>query len=118
MRFPHLLAVHPQPDTTYGTLLALPAWPVAEPLVYFDLRGLDDRYFALNVPAAMTHASLLAVVGIEATTPAAIYVRDMPWPLGPTARVELFSGDLIVITRPAHSVLVRAELHDMLHAVS
>ena len=33
-RFPHLLEVRPQPDTTYGTLLALPEWPTTDVLVY------------------------------------------------------------------------------------
>ena len=113
-RFPHLLEVNPQPDITYGTLLALPAWPTIEVLVYFDLRGLDDRYFALNVPAAMTYASLLAVADVPAHALVDIYVRDMPWPLGPDVRVELLTGDLIVMTRPAHPVLVHASLRDML----
>ena len=113
-RFPHLLEVRPQPDTTYGTLLALPEWPTTDILVYFDLRGIDDRYFALHVPSAMTFASLLAVADLAATTPATIYVRDMPWPLGPSVRVELLPGDLVVITRPHHPVLVHASLHDML----
>ena len=34
-----------------------------------DLRGIDDRYFALHVPPAMTFASLLAVADLAATMP-------------------------------------------------
>ena len=75
---PSSCEVHPQPDLDYGTLLALPAWPIDEVLVYFDLRGIDDRYFALQVPVAMTFASLLAVADLPAATRATIYVRDIP----------------------------------------
>ena len=86
-------------------------------LVYFDLRGFDDRYFALNVPAAMTLASLLTVADVPAAAPATVYVRDIPWPLGPHARIELFHGDLIIITRPAHPVMIHAVLRDMLQTL-
>ena len=115
-RFPRLLDVRPQPDMAYGTLLALPAWAPAEALVYFDLRGFDDRYVALNVSTAMTGEALLIVAGVPATAHAVVYVRDMPWPLGPAARVELADGDLVVIARLDHRLIVHASLQDMLRS--
>ncbi|CAE7562314.1 unnamed protein product [Symbiodinium sp. CCMP2592] len=113
-RFPQLLAVNPQPDMAYGTLLAAPAWPLSEALVYFDLRGVDDRYFALNVPVRMTFGSLLTVADLPATSDVLIYIRDIPWPLGQDFTIELTSGDLILFARPDHAIAVHASLPDML----
>ena len=87
--------------------------------MFFDLRGLDDRYFAMqHVPRAMTFASLLAVADVPATTTAEIYVRDIPWPIGAASRVDLLPGDLIVITRPAQLHFVHTDLHSMLQSAT
>ncbi|CAE7485058.1 unnamed protein product [Symbiodinium sp. CCMP2592] len=113
-RFPRLLAVTPQPDMEYGTLLAAPEWPMSEVLVFFDLRGFDDRYFALNVPSTMTLGSLVTVADVPATAELLVYIRDMPWPLGGDVPVDLLPGDLVVFLRPDHSIAVHASLGDML----
>ncbi|CAE7824168.1 CFDP2 [Symbiodinium sp. CCMP2592] len=113
-RFPRLLAVTPQPDMEYGTLLAAPEWPMSEVLVFFDLRGFDDRYFALNVPSTMTLGSFVTVADVPATAELLVYIRDMPWPLGGDVPVDLLPGDLVVFLRPDHSIAVHASLGDML----
>ena len=56
--FPGLLVVTPQPDPTYGTLLAVPRWSPPGVFVFFDCRQYDDRAFAALVPHGMDRAGI------------------------------------------------------------
>ena len=78
--FPGLLVVSPQPDPTYGTLLAVPRWSPPGVFVFFDCRHYDDRAFAALVPHGVDRAGILQAAGVDPSLNVQVYVRDSPHP--------------------------------------
>ena len=113
-RFPHLCEVFPQPDTTFGVLVAVPDWDCLVAFVVVDARHTGGRIFAAAVPARADRSLLLSVCGFDPDGQFVVYTQDTPWQLADGFQVRLSHGDLVLITVPDHQVIVSASLADML----
>ncbi|CAE7288476.1 unnamed protein product, partial [Symbiodinium necroappetens] len=113
-RFPHLIETFPQPDTSFGTFVAVPDWDCLVATVLIDARGAGGTFFATTLPARADRSLVLTLCGYDATADFCVYIRDTPWQLVDNYPVRVSNGDLMLITRPDHAVIVSAFLSDML----
>ncbi|CAE7523919.1 unnamed protein product [Symbiodinium sp. CCMP2456] len=116
-RFPALVEAFPQVDTAFGVLVAQPVWLRDEAIVVVDGRHVDNRLFALLSARRTSVGSLLASAGY-AHEEVLVYVRDDPWPSSRDVILEVASGDLVIVARVDHGMLVTAVLADMLMSAS
>ena len=114
--FPRLLEVFPQPDTSFGTLLAAPRWAAGGVLAVIDCRLIDDRLFCAVLPPRVDRESVLAVADLGSTAECEVYVRDEPWPLDVGGVTEVREGDLFLIADYSPGPFVAASLPDMLRS--
>ena len=63
---------------------------------------------------SISRVELLTLSGIPGNLEVEIFVGDMPWPLPNGLRVEVRTGDLILITQARHGVHVVSSLAEML----
>ncbi|OLQ05525.1 hypothetical protein AK812_SmicGene11286 [Symbiodinium microadriaticum] len=113
-RFPHLIEAFPQPDTTFGVLVAVPDWDCMAAFVVVDSRQAGGRLFAAAVPARADRTLLLSVCGFDPNGQFVVYIQDTPWHLVDGSQVRVSHGDLVLVTIPDHPVIVSASLSDML----
>ncbi|CAE6942946.1 unnamed protein product [Symbiodinium sp. KB8] len=113
-RFPHLIEAFPQPDTTFGVLVAVPDWDCMAAFVVVDSRQAGGRLFAAAVPARADRTLLLSVCGFDPNGQFVVYIQDTPWHLVDGPQVRVSHGDLVLVTIPDHPVIVSASLSDML----
>ena len=113
-RFPHLLEAFPQPDTTFGVLVAVPDWDCLVAFVVVDARQAGGQLFAAAVPARADRALLLSACGFDPSGQFVVYIQDTPWHLVDGSQVRVSHADLVLITVPDHPVIVSASLADML----
>ena len=113
-RFPHLIETFPQPDTSFGTFVAVPDWDCLVATVLVDARGAGGTFFATTFPARADRSLVLTLCGYDATADVLVYIRDTPWQLVDNYPVRVSNGDLLLVTRPDHAVIVSAFLSDML----
>ncbi|OLP88180.1 hypothetical protein AK812_SmicGene30510 [Symbiodinium microadriaticum] len=95
--FPRLVEVFPQPDTSFGTLLAAPSWATGGVLAVIDCRLIDGRLFCAVLPPRVDRESILAVAGLASTEDCEVYVRDEPWPMEANGVEVVREGELILI---------------------
>ncbi|CAE7897447.1 unnamed protein product, partial [Symbiodinium necroappetens] len=112
--FVRLVEVVPQPDTSFVSVLLLPAWPMTERAVLIDGRLKDGRLFALMVPCHMNLRSLLAAADYDPNCNVLMYAGESPWALEHEESVPVHEGELFVVADPNHGVLITAFLSDML----
>ena len=102
--FPDLIPVSPQPDLTWVTIIALPAWPFVGAPVFIQILGPAARRFAIYVPSVLTRADVLVLAQCDAQAPCHVHFRDTPWPLPEDGAFPIRAGDLITI-RPQNVAL-------------
>ena len=113
-RLSALVESFPQPDTSFGVLVACPAWPHAEAVVAVDGRQADGRIFAIVVSRRMNTESLLVAAGYDPSGQFLAYFRDEPQHLERGEVRDISSGDLVVVVPRMHQLFVSAALPDML----
>ena len=57
--FDQLIPANPQPDVSFGTVVAFPTWQGSQRLVLVDARLLDGRFFAIIVEGRLNRSSVL-----------------------------------------------------------
>ncbi|OLP89784.1 hypothetical protein AK812_SmicGene28712 [Symbiodinium microadriaticum] len=95
--FPDLIPVHPQPDSGWVTMIALPAWPFIGTPVFIQVLGPAARRFAIYVPNVLTRADVLFLAQCDERAPCHVHFRDTPWPLPEDGAFPIRAGDLITI---------------------
>ena len=113
-RFPILVETTPQPDTTFGTFVAVPDWDLSGAVVVIDARLCGKQLYATLVPSQVDRSALLALAGFPTTAQYVVYVQDLPWALQEQQTARLAHGDLVLIAFLAHPTIVSASLSDML----
>ncbi|CAE7802802.1 unnamed protein product [Symbiodinium sp. CCMP2592] len=94
--FPLLVPADPQPDPHWGTLLALPPWAVGIPVACFDVREIDGRLFALEVPRQATSDLLCRYAGLDDQGTFSVFAYGSRTPLEPREVAEYVPGGTIV----------------------
>ena len=94
IRYPLLRAVHPQPDRYWATVIALPSWADRENIACCDLREVDGRLFALDVPISATKDQLCRLVGIDPQA-VCVFPYGAPAPMDDAAVAEYVPGGCI-----------------------
>ena len=59
IHFDRLLPAVPQPDTAFGSVLAVPSWAAGIACILVDSRALDGKLFALDIRGRLNRSSLL-----------------------------------------------------------
>ena len=93
--FEDLTPACPQPDESFGALLASPEWPFAGSLVMIDARVIDGRLFAFIIRGNLNRSSLLLQVQIEDRPDIQVYLRGQV--MDGTTWYEFHDGELISI---------------------
>ncbi|OLP96263.1 hypothetical protein AK812_SmicGene21547 [Symbiodinium microadriaticum] len=65
VHFDRLIPAVPQPDPSFGAVLAVPSWANHLSFVLIDTRRLDGRLFALEIRGRLNRSSLLQQVGVN-----------------------------------------------------
>ena len=112
--FPQLRPVHPQPDPTYVSLLAVPQWPTAGVPVLLHVLGDVPRTFADYLPAVVSHDGVLNCACVTPRWGYRVFVRDLPWPIPAHGTVPIEPGDLLTIAPPGPFRIPRLSLADIL----
>ena len=86
-----------QPRTGQVYALALPLWWYDGAAVLIDSRLPNGHIFAQILPGVIRRDEVLTLLGLDSTSTARVFVRDMPWPLQAGDQVDLAEGDLITI---------------------
>ena len=113
-RFPRLVEVSPQPDTSFGVFVAKPEWEYTGSLVAVDARHIGRSVFAAALPSRADLRTILQLCGLDPFGPLVVYLQDMPWPLVDGQPVRLADGDLVIVVPMQHPAIVSASLSDML----
>ena len=99
--FPQLVPIRQQPTQFWGTLIALPAWAEAEPIVLFNLLEIDGRYFLGHVPAVADKSTLCRLAGISHPTDITIYAFGLAEPLPDDRLIDMVCyGCLFFVPAP------------------
>ena len=115
-RFDCLVPAFPQPDISFGTVLAVPEWAsVFGCCVVADLRLVDNRLFAYLIKGRLNRSSLLLQLGVPDATGLRVY-------LGHTLMQEIglytFQEGLTISVVPAGRLLApKASLSSLLEGV-
>ncbi|CAE7190794.1 unnamed protein product, partial [Symbiodinium sp. CCMP2456] len=92
-----IIEVHPQPRTGQAYAIALPMWWYDGAAVLIDSRFPHGHIFSIVLPRVIRRDGLLAMLGLDPSSVARIFIRDMPWPLQDGDQVDLSEGDLITV---------------------
>ena len=71
-----MLPACPQPDTSFGAILAFPEWLRDLHCVLVDARAVDQRLFAVTLPPSINRSSVLLHVGVVDTPGLKVYFKD------------------------------------------
>ncbi|OLP99497.1 hypothetical protein AK812_SmicGene17930 [Symbiodinium microadriaticum] len=113
-RFPTIIPVFPQPDWDRAYFVARPVQPTGTVFVSFDLRPVDGRMFAIDVPNRLSREDIITIARLNGQPFLQVYVRDMPWALDDDFPITLSDGDLISISPPASAYTYLVSLEDRL----
>ena len=95
--FPDIIPVVPQPDRSFLTFLALPAWPYVGVPVFFQVIGPAARRFAIFAPAVLTRSDVLFLARCDREAQCHVHLGDTPWPLPDDGAHPIQAGTLITI---------------------
>ena len=93
--FEDLLPVCPQPDESFGALVAMPIWHVHGSLVVIDARVIDGRLSTIMIRGNLNRSSLLMHVQIEDRPDIQIFLRGQA--IDDASWYEFHDGELISI---------------------
>ena len=113
-RFPTIIPVFPQPDWDRAYFVARPVQPTGTVFVSFDLRPVDGRMFAIDVPNRLSREDIITIARLNGQPFLQVYVRDMPWALDDDFPITFSDGDLISISPPASAYTFLVSLEDRL----
>ena len=94
--------------------MARPIQPTGTVFVAFDLRLVDGRLFAIDVPNRLSRADIITISRLNGQPFLQVYIRDMPWALDDGSPIALSDGDLVSISPPASAYSYLASLEDRL----
>ena len=96
--YPVLWPARPQPDSSFGVLLASPAWAAAFHFACFDVRDLDGRLFVTEVPVVATRAQLCALADVPDTAAVSVFAYGSLAPLGHDELAPYAAGGTVVFS--------------------
>ena len=99
--FPELFPVQPQPFRTFIMLMAGPTWGFPRPAALFDCRQLGRGLFSALVPVTATRADFIAVAGLSDEPVGDVFVHGLLQAVPDDHPVDVFTGMLVVFTRPS-----------------
>ncbi|CAE7309490.1 unnamed protein product [Symbiodinium sp. CCMP2592] len=97
LHYPHFVAAKPQPQSEWGTALALPHWAHREPIVIFDLRQIDGRIFAASLPEHANAETICAAASTPFVDTVAVYPYGVTEPLAADETIEPRTGGSILL---------------------
>ncbi|CAE7890928.1 unnamed protein product [Symbiodinium necroappetens] len=110
--FDNLLPACPQPDDSFGALLALPEWYSLDAIILIDIRTIDGRIFAMNTKGRLNRSSILLHAQINDGPDIQVFLRGGP--VDSTTWYEFHSGETIFIRHRDSPPAPAVYLDDML----
>ena len=110
--FDQLIPANPQPDVSFGTVIAFPAWQESQRIVLADTRLLDGRFFAILVEGRLNRFSVLLHLRVADTPGLRVYLKGVL--LDTTTWYHLGQGDTLTLLPPGPALLPQVLLADML----
>ena len=94
--FDCLLPADPQPDATFATVLAIPAWAGARQIALVDSRDVDGRLFAYDFPQRLSRESILLQLHLSLDDDLQLFSGTTPVEPGETH--EFQQGETLTIS--------------------
>ena len=113
---PRLFAAHPQSVQGVGVLVAAPAWEPTGALVLLDSARVNGALFVLQLPNLLHRQAILEAAHLGSGPELEVYIKDLPWPLPPGARVDVTHGDVIVLVPVVYGLFTTLSFPDLLSA--
>ena len=113
LHFDRLIPAIPQPDSTFGAILAVPSWASDISIVLVDLREIDGRLFAFEIRGRLNKASLLQQVGLSGATEVEVLLHGRV--LDPHTWQHFLTGDTIRFFTSGARIDPPIALEDMLN---
>ena len=110
--FDQLIPANPQPDVSFGTVVAFPAWQDSQRLVIVDARLLDGRFFAISVEGRLNRSSVLLHLRTPDTPGLRVYLKGVL--LDNTTWYSFGQGDTLSLLPPGPALQPHVHLADML----
>ena len=110
--FDQLIPANPQPDVSFGTVLAFPAWQDSQRIVLVDARLLDGRFFAVVIEGRLNRSSVLLHLRTPDTPGLQVYLKSVL--LDTTTWYSFGQGDTLFLIPPGAVLRPHVRLADML----
>ena len=115
MHFDTLLPACPQPDTSFGTILALPDWFQQDAIVLVDVRSSDGRMFATVFKGRLNRASILMHLQLTDRPELLIFAGGAA--LDSDSWFSFQSGETVLVLQQGFDPVPHPQLDDMLQQV-
>ena len=116
VHFPRLIEIWPQPNTSWGGLLAMPDWQDRMPVICVDCTRFDGRLFAAVAPVQADRRRLLQIAGLSPAAATEVFLPDEPLPLDDDREVPLWTGLCVRFTADGFIPPVDFSLREMLRS--
>ena len=110
--FDQLIPANPQPDVSFGTVIAFPAWQESQRLVLIDARLIDGRFFAVAFAGRLNRTSILLHLRTPDTPGLQVYLKGVL--LDTTTWYSFGQGDTLTLLPPGFALQPLVYLADML----
>ena len=114
--FDRLIPAVPQPDTTFGSVLAVPSWAQHLAIILVDARAVDGRLFALEIRGQLNKTSFLLHVGLADIQGFEVFFRGRI--MDAQAWQTFLTGDMIKFVPVGGHILPPVALEDMLRSTA
>ena len=114
--FDRLIPAVPQPDTTFGSVLAVPGWAQHLAIILVDARAVDGRLFALEIRGRLNRTSFLLHVGITDSQEFEVFLRGQV--MDAQVWQTFLTGDMIKFVPQGGHILPPVSLEDMLRSTA
>ena len=112
LHFDRLIPAVPQPDLTFGAVLAVPSWATDLACILVDTRGVNGSLFACEIRGRLNRASLFLHLGMPAHSIVDVWLHGRV--LDADTWYLFFTGDLVRLLPPDTTIAVPVALEDML----
>ncbi|OLP92674.1 hypothetical protein AK812_SmicGene25481 [Symbiodinium microadriaticum] len=110
--FDNLVPAYPQPDDSFGAVLALPEWFQHDAIVLVDARSIDGRMFAAVFRGRLNRSSILLHLQIEDKPDLLVFSRGAL--LDADSWFSFQSGETVLIVLQGFHPIPHLQLEDML----
>ena len=114
--FDKLIPAVPQPDTAFGSLLAVPGWAQHLAIILVDARAVDGRLFAIEIRGQLNKTSFLLHVGLADLQGFEIFLRGQT--MDAQEWQTFLTGDMIKFVPVGSRITPPVALEDMLRSTA